>query len=181
MHFLLSNDDGYQAPGLSSLATALEKLGKVTVFAPDRDRSGSSNSLTLDVPLYIKTDGRGFHYVNGTPADCIHLAVTSLLDEKPDMVISGINAGANLGDDILYSGTVAAAVESRFLGCPAVALSLVSKQPDCYDNAIKAILPLICTLISRSEKSDLLLNINIPDLPVEEIQGCAVTRLWQSL
>ena len=111
MHFLLSNDDGYQSPGISALAEALDDLGRVTVVAPDRDCSGASNSLTLDSPLYVKQDERGFYYVNGTPSDCVHLAITGLLsDEEPNMVISGINSGANLGDDVLYSVTVAAAM-----------------------------------------------------------------------
>ena len=129
MHFLLSNDDGYQSPGISALAEALDDLGRVTVVAPDRDCSGASNSLTLDSPLYVKQDERGFYYVNGTPSDCVHLAITGLLsDEEPNMVISGINSGANLGDDVLYSGTVAAAMEARHVGCFAIAVSLVGNK-----------------------------------------------------
>ncbi|MCH8976699.1 MAG: 5'/3'-nucleotidase SurE, partial [Proteobacteria bacterium] len=116
MRYLLSNDDGYQATGIRLLAEALEQSGDVTVVAPDRDRSAASNSLTLDAPIYIHTADNGFIYINGTPTDCIHLAITGLLDKEPDMVLSGINAGANLGDDVLYSGTVAAAMEARFLG-----------------------------------------------------------------
>ena len=135
MHFLLSNDDGYQSPGISALAEVLESIGKVTVVAPDRDCSGASNSLTLDSPLYVKQDERGFYYVNGTPSDCVHLAITGLLDEEPDMVVSGINSGANLGDDVLYSGTVAAAMEGRFLGCPAIAFSLVGEKPVDYSTS----------------------------------------------
>jgi len=177
MHFLLSNDDGYQATGLSTLARALEQLGKVTVVAPDRDRSGASNSLTLDAPLYVKTDNRGYYYVNGTPTDCVHLAITGLLDDEPDMVISGINAGANLGDDVLYSGTVAAAMEGRYLGCPAVALSLAGEHPFNYDNVITVILPFIEKLIHYPEKNDLLLNVNIPNISLEAMQGYEVTRL----
>ncbi len=135
MHFLLSNDDGYQSPGISALAEALDGLGRVTVVAPDRDCSGASNSLTLDSPLYVKQDERGFYYVNGTPSDCVHLAITGLLsDEEPNMVISGINSGANLGDDVLYSGTVAAAMEGRFLGCPAIAFSLAGDRPTDYSS-----------------------------------------------
>ena len=127
MLYLLSNDDGYQATGLVLLAEALEKSGEVAVVAPERDRSGASNSLTLDAPIYMHTASNGFIYVNGTPTDCIHLAITGLLEKEPDMVLSGINAGANLGDDVLYSGTVAAAMEARFLGCPAIAISLACK------------------------------------------------------
>ncbi len=177
MHFLLSNDDGYQAPGLSSLANALKKLGKVTVVAPDRDRSGASNSLTLDAPLRVNSDNRGFYYVNGTPTDCVHLAITGLLDEEPDMVISGINSGANLGDDVLYSGTVAAAMEGRFLGCPAIAFSLAGEHPTNFDNAITLSLPLINKVINSIGKEDLLLNINIPDADIAAVQGYEVTRL----
>ncbi|MCH8163394.1 MAG: 5'/3'-nucleotidase SurE, partial [Proteobacteria bacterium] len=136
MRYLLSNDDGYQATGIRLLAEALEQSGEVTVVAPDRDRSAASNSLTLDAPLYIHTADNGFIYINGTPTDCIHLAITGLLDKEPDMVLSGINAGANLGDDVLYSGTVAAAMEARFLGCPAIAVSLASQEPVHFDTAV---------------------------------------------
>ncbi len=177
MHFLLSNDDGYQAPGLSGLAMALKKLGKVTVVAPDRDRSGASNSLTLDAPLHVNLDSRGFYYVNGTPTDCVHLAITGLLNEEPDMVISGINAGANLGDDVLYSGTVAAAMEGRFLGCPAVAFSLAGDRPGDFNSAITLALLLINKLINHPHKEELLLNINLPDTDPAELRGYEVTRL----
>jgi len=176
MHFLLSNDDGYQAPGLAALAEVLAELGKVTVVAPDRDRSGASNSLTLDAPLYIKQDSRGFHYVNGTPTDCVHLAVTGLLDEEPDMVISGINSGSNLGDDVIYSGTVAAAMEGRFLGCPAIAFSLAGVKPDDYSSAVIVAKKIIQSIMQQSFK-DVLLNVNIPDIKYEQIEGFAVTRL----
>ncbi len=177
MHFLVSNDDGYQAAGLALLADALSALGKVTVIAPDRNRSGASNSLTLDAPLYIKQDQRGYYYVNGTPTDCVHLAITGLLDEEPDMVISGINAGANLGDDVLYSGTVAAAMEGRFLGCPALAFSLAGERPDDYLAASQVAFNLVKKLIEKPLSDDILLNINIPDLPFEAIGAYAITRL----
>ncbi len=177
MHFLLSNDDGYQAVGLNLLAQALSSLGEVTVVAPDRDRSGSSNSLTLDAPLYAKTASNGFIYVNGTPTDCVHLAITGLLDKEPDMVISGINAGANLGDDVLYSGTVAAAMEGRFLGRPALAISLVGENVTHYDDAIRLVLKLIKSIISNPVQENLLLNINIPNLPYEKLGALEVTRL----
>ncbi len=176
MHFLLSNDDGYQAPGLAAMAEVLSELGKVTVVAPDRDRSGASNSLTLDAPLHVKQDGRGFHYVNGTPTDCVHLAITGLLDEEPDMVISGINSGANLGDDVLYSGTVAAAMEGRFLGCPSIAFSLAGASPIDFSSAVIVAKEIIQTVL-RQKMNDVLLNVNIPDVNYKQINGIAVTRL----
>lgn len=177
MHFLLSNDDGYQAPGIAALADALAELGKVTVVAPDRDRSGASNSLTLDAPLHVKQDNRGYHYVNGTPTDCVHLAVTGILDEEPDMVISGINSGANLGDDVLYSGTVAAAMEGRFLGRPAIAFSLAGERPDDYDAAVKVATNIIKKVIREPLEDDVLLNVNIPYIKYEDINAYTVTRL----
>jgi 5'/3'-nucleotidase len=176
MHFLLSNDDGYQAPGLAALAEALGDLGLVTVVAPDRDRSGASNSLTLDAPLHVKQDDRGFYYVNGTPTDCVHLAITGLLDKEPDMVISGINSGANLGDDVIYSGTVAAAMEGRFLGCPAIAFSLAGENPSDYSSAVIAAKKIIQSVIEQP-LADVLLNVNIPDVEYEQINSFAVTRL----
>ena len=175
MHFLLSNDDGYQASGISILAEVLSEIGNVTVVAPDRDRSGASNSLTLDSPLYVKQDKRGFYYVNGTPSDCVHLAITGLLDEEPDMVISGINAGANLGDDVLYSGTVAAAMEGRFLGCPAIAFSLAGESSN-YKSAVLVVKKVIQSLI-KNPLEEILLNINIPDVNYDSIEGYEVTRL----
>ncbi len=177
MRYLLSNDDGYQATGIRLLAEALEQSGEVTVVAPDRDRSAASNSLTLDAPLYIHTADNGFIYINGTPTDCIHLAITGLLDKEPDMVLSGINAGANLGDDVLYSGTVAAAMEARFLGCPAIAVSLASQEPVHFDTAVSVVLKLIESLPLMSHESELLLNVNVPDIPFEEIGAFEVTRL----
>lgn len=179
MHFLLSNDDGYQSPGIERLAAALSGVGRVTVVAPDRNRSGASNSLTLEAPLYARTAANGFIYVNGTPTDCVHIAITGLLDSEPDMVISGINAGANLGDDVLYSGTVAAAMEGRFLGCPALAVSLTSTNPQHYPTAVQVSLQLVKMLTNVPGKKDLLLNVNVPDLPYEQLQGFAVTRLGQ--
>jgi len=177
MHYLLSNDDGYQSTGIRLLAEALEQSGEVTVVAPDRDRSAASNSLTLDAPIYIHTADNGFIYINGTPTDCIHLAITGLLDKEPDMVLSGINAGANLGDDVLYSGTVAAAMEARFLGCPAIAVSLASQEPVHFDTAVSVVLEMIESLPLLSLESELLLNVNVPDIPFEEIGAFEVTRL----
>ena len=176
MHFLLSNDDGYQSPGISALAEVLESIGKVTVVAPDRDCSGASNSLTLDSPLYVKQDERGFYYVNGTPSDCVHLAITGLLDEEPDMVVSGINSGANLGDDVLYSGTVAAAMEGRFLGCPAIAFSLAGEKPVDY-SASKLVVTEIVKSLIENPLDDALLNVNIPDVNYDEIKGFKASRL----
>jgi len=178
MRFLLSNDDGYLAQGLEVLARALSSLGEVTVVAPDRDRSGASNSLTLDMPLRVQEARNGFYYLNGTPTDCVHLALTGLLPEEPDMVISGINSGANLGDDVLYSGTVAAAMEGRFLGRPAIAVSLVSEGDARYfDTAVQVVLRLLEKLRSDPLSSDTLLNVNIPDLPFQQLAGYEATRL----
>ena len=177
MYFLLSNDDGYQSPGLEALARAISTLGEVTVVAPDRDRSAASNSLTLDTPLTVRTAPNGFRYVNGTPTDCVHLAITGLLDRVPDMVISGINSGANLGDDVLYSGTVAAAMEGRFLGRPAVAVSLAEADPVHYEEAAVLVATLIKSMLTQKLPADLLLNINIPDLAYNEPKQWEVTRL----
>ncbi len=179
MRILLSNDDGYQAPGLEVLANAMCEFGESDVVAPDRDCSGASHSLTLDRPLRVNQDRRGFYYVNGTPTDCVHLAITGLLDYDPDLVISGINAGANMGDDVLYSGTVAAAIEARFLGRPALALSLAATEdpPEHYDDAVSVVSSLIRHLLMYWPKEPWLLNINIPDVRKEEIDGFEVTRL----
>lgn len=177
MHFLLSNDDGYQSEGLTCLAEAIATLGSITVVAPDRDRSGSSNSLTLDKPIRPQKAPNGFIYVNGTPTDCVHLAITGLLDNDPDMVISGINNGSNLGDDVLYSGTVAAAMEGRFLGVPAMAVSLAGEAPQHYETAIQVTLKLVSNLRERPLQNDVLLNVNIPDIAYKELKGFEVTRL----
>ena len=175
MRILLTNDDGYQAPGIIRLAQALRTLAEVTVVAPDRDRSGASNSLTLDNPLRATPTDNGFIRVDGTPTDCVHLAITGLLEQEPDMVVSGINAGANLGDDVLYSGTVAAAMEGRFLGLPALAVSLVGHEH--YDTAARVVLHIIERLQADPLPADTILNINVPDLPWEAIAGFEATRL----
>lgn len=175
--FLLSNDDGYQAPGLALLADSLNGLGEIMVVAPERDRSGASNSLTLDRPLRCRKGENGFWYVNGTPTDCVHLAVTGLMPQEPDMVISGINRGANLGDDVIYSGTVAAASEGRFLGLPAIAVSLVGKDCEHYRTAGKVAAELVSRILDHALPADTILNVNVPDLPYEAIQGLEVTRL----
>lgn len=177
MFFLLSNDDGYQAPGIVCLAQAFSELGEVAVVAPDRNRSGASNSLTLDRPLHATRAPNGFTYVNGTPTDCVHLAITGLLDREPDMVIAGINAGANLGDDVLYSGTVAVAMEGRFLGLPAMAVSLVGEDPKRYETAAKVAQILTKQMSERPLPADTILNVNVPDVAWEELAGFEATRL----
>lgn len=149
MRFLLSNDDGYFAPGIEALAAGLATLGTVTVVAPERDRSGASNSLTLDRPLMLRRAPNGFHFVNGTPTDCVHLAVTGMLDQQPDMVISGINHGANMGDDTVYSGTVAAATEGFLLGVPSLAVSLAAKPGEHLDTAVQVTLDIVRRMMDR--------------------------------
>jgi 5'-nucleotidase len=177
MRILLSNDDGYFSPGIELLARALAEVAEVTVVAPERDRSGASNSLTLDRPLLLKQAANGFYYVNGTPADCVHLAVTGMLDTLPDMVVAGINNGANMGDDTIYSGTVAAATEGYLLGVPSVAVSLCSKAAVYYDTAARVALEVVRTVRRKTAGEPLLLNVNVPDLPHEALKGRAVTRL----
>ena len=177
MRILLSNDDGYQAPGLRVLYDALTPLAEVTVVAPERNRSGASNSLTLDYPIRAEQAENGFMRVDGTPTDCVHLAITGLLDQEPDMVIAGINAGANLGDDVLYSGTVAAATEGRFLGLPAIALSINSHAPAHYATGARVAAVLVARLEQSPLSPDSIINVNIPDLPFDELAGFRVTRL----
>jgi 5'-nucleotidase len=177
MRILLSNDDGYFAPGIAALAQALSSLGTVTVVAPERDRSGASNSLTLDRPLSVKKAANGFFYVNGTPTDCVHLAVTGLLDALPDMVVSGVNHGANMGDDTIYSGTVAAATEGFLLGIPSLAISLAAAGRDCFDTAATIARDLVQRYMREPMKEPMLLNVNVPDVPFAQLQGTVVTRL----
>ncbi len=177
MNILLSNDDGYQAPGLSALADGLSQLAEITVVAPERNRSGASNSLTLEHPLRAVTAENGFIRVDGTPTDCVHLAITGLLEREPDMVIAGINAGANLGDDVLYSGTVAAATEGRFLGYPAIALSMNEFNPQYYKTGVRVAVELVSHLQQDPLAADTIINVNIPDLPYDQLKGYQVTRL----
>lgn len=177
MRILVSNDDGYLAPGLACLARALSQFADVDVVAPDRDRSGASNSLTLDRPLRARRGENGFLSVDGTPTDCVHLAITGLMDHQPDMVISGINRGANLGDDVLYSGTVAAAIEGRFLGAPAIAVSLVGQAGRNFQTAAEVVVRLVHRLKRQPLPADTILNVNVPDLPLAEITGFEATRL----
>jgi 5'-nucleotidase len=180
MELLISNDDGIEAIGIRVLADCMRSLGGVTIVAPDRNRSGASNSLTLDAPIRINEMGNRVYRVSGTPTDCVHVALTGLLDEDPDIVVSGINAGTNLGDDVIYSGTVAAAMEGRFLGYPAVAVSLVlteSSQHHHYDTAGEAAIRLVKQLQRDPLPADTILNVNVPDCPWSEIRGFEVTRL----
>ncbi|HXF67682.1 MAG TPA: 5'/3'-nucleotidase SurE [Burkholderiales bacterium] len=177
MRILLSNDDGYFAPGIALLAEMLAPLAAVTVVAPERDRSGSSNSLTLDRPLMVRRAPSGFYYVNGTPTDCVHLAVTGLLQEPPDLVISGINHGANMGDDTIYSGTVAAATEGFLLGIPSIAISLVAEGEGRFRTAGRVAVELVRRFQRRPFGEPVLLNVNVPDVEYGELRGMEVTRL----
>jgi 5'-nucleotidase len=177
MKILLSNDDGYQAPGLRALHDSLAAIAEITVVAPERDRSGASNSLTLDFPIRAHRQPDGFIRVDGTPTDCVHLAITGLLDEEPDMVVAGINAGFNLGDDVLYSGTVAAAMEGRFLGLPAMAVSMEGTSPRYFATGARVARELVERLVAKPLAPDTILNVNIPDLPYEELRGYQATRL----
>ena len=177
MRILLSNDDGYFSPGISCLAETLAGVAEITVVAPERDRSGASNSLTLDRPLTVKRAANGFMFVNGTPTDCVHLAVTGLLEQLPDMVVSGINLGANMGDDTIYSGTVAAATEGFLLGIPSLAVSLASKAGRHFDTAARVTLEMVERLRRAPMPAPVLLNLNIPDVAYEQLRGVDVTRL----
>lgn len=180
MRVLVSNDDGVEAPGIRVLAEGLRAAGhEVTVVAPDRDRSGASNSLTLDQPIRAKEIAARVWRVAGTPTDCVHLALTGLLASDPDIVVSGINSAANLGDDVIYSGTVAAAMEGRFLGLPAVAMSLVTSEHSGrhYDTAARAALEITARLLVDPLPADTILNVNVPDLPWAQLRGYEVTRL----
>ena len=177
MRILLSNDDGYFAPGLACLASHLAAIAEVVVVAPERDRSGASNSLTLDRPLNLRKASSGFYYVNGTPTDCVHLAVTGMLDTQPDMVISGINSGANMGDDTIYSGTVAAATEGFLLGIPSIAMSLAGHELANYETAARVAVELVRRFEKNTHTAPWLLNVNVPDIAYDQLQGTEVTRL----
>lgn len=177
MRILLSNDDGYFAPGLAALADALAGLAEIVVVAPEQNRSGASNSLTLDRPLLLKKAASGFYFVNGTPTDCVHLAVTGMLDQLPDIIVSGINAGANMGDDTIYSGTVAAATEGFLLGIPSIAISLTSFEGKNFASAGRVARELVERFIRNPVKEPVLLNVNVPDIPYTELKGMEVTRL----
>ncbi|MBU3696857.1 5'/3'-nucleotidase SurE [Dechloromonas sp.] len=177
MRILLSNDDGYFAPGLAALAAALSGLGEVVVVAPEQNRSGASNSLTLDRPLMLKQAANGFHFVNGTPTDCVHLAVTGMLNTLPDIIVSGINNGANMGDDTIYSGTVAAATEGYLLGIPSIAISLTSFEGRNFAAAGRVARELVERYTAKPINQPVLLNVNVPDIPYDELKGIEVTRL----
>ncbi len=179
MHILISNDDGYLAEGLIALTKALGEHALISVVAPDRNRSAASNSLTLELPLRAYTMENGFIRVDGTPTDCVHLAITGLLENEPDMVFAGINHGANLGDDVLYSGTVAAASEGRYLGLPAVAISLVGSNPIHFDTAAHVAVTLLKRLIDKPLPEDTILNVNVPDVAIKDLKGYQATRLGQ--
>lgn len=177
MRILLSNDDGYFAPGLAALAEALAGLGEIVVVAPEQNRSGASNSLTLDRPLLLKQAANGFYFVNGTPTDCVHLAVTGMLDDLPDIIVSGINSGANMGDDTIYSGTVAAAMEGYLLGIPAIAMSMTSFDGLNFAAAGRVARELVEHYLDNPIEVPVLLNVNVPDIPYEQLTGREVTRL----
>ena len=177
MKILVSNDDGYDAPGLLCLVEYLKKIASVIIVAPDRNRSGSSSSLTLDKPLMVNKINSFTYALDGTPTDCVHIALTGLITEKPDMVISGINDGPNMGDDTIYSGTVAAAMEGYLYYIPSFAISMGAKEPKYFETAAQVTLDLIKKYEINPFSKPTLLNVNVPDLPYKEIQGISVTRL----
>lgn len=176
MRILVSNDDGYTAEGIKHLVKHMSEIAHVDVVAPDHNRSAASNSLTLYNPLRAHQNEEGWHYVNGTPADCVHLALTGLLDETPDIVVSGVNNGANLGEDVLYSGTVGAAMEGRHLGLPAVAVSLCSINPKHIDTGARVAKDIVLRLQKSPLEPNTILNVNVPDVPYEELKGIKITH-----
>jgi 5'-nucleotidase len=177
MNILLSNDDGYDAPGIKILAGYLKKIAHVTIFAPDQNRSGASNSLSLDRPLKVTEVEKDYYHINGTPTDCVHLALTGFLDKMPDMVVSGINNGANMGDDTIYSGTVAAAMEGYLLDIPSFAISMSQHEATHFETAASITVDLILHYQKNKTRDAMLLNINVPDIPLEKVQGIHITRL----
>jgi len=177
MKILISNDDGYLATGINALTDALEQVADVVVVAPDRNRSAASSSLTLNTPLRVSEVGPNRYMVDGTPSDCVHLALTGFLDDEPDLVVSGINHGANLGDDVIYSGTVAAAMEGRFLGLPTIAVSLVGHDLKHFDTAARVAAELVQKIERSAPAADMVLNVNVPDRPYEDLTGIHATRL----
>jgi 5'-nucleotidase len=176
---LVSNDDGYRAEGIRRLREALTTLAEVTVVAPDRNKSGASNSLTLDVPLRVFESEPGVYFVPGTPTDCVHLAISGLFDFEYDMVVSGVNDGPNLGDDVLYSGTVAAAVEGRFLGLPTIAVSLCTTGASGghFETGAQVARVLVAHLLKKPLQSALILNVNVPNVPYAALRGFRASRL----
>jgi 5'-nucleotidase len=177
VRILISNDDGYAAPGIEALYAALAPLGDVTVVAPSRDRSATSNSITVHRPLTIERAANGFYFVDGKPADCVHIAVTGFLGFKPDLVVSGINNGSNLGDDTIYSGTVAAAMEGFLLGIPSIALSMVKKPAKHFESGAQVARTLVERFVAEKPRAPWLLNVNIPDLPASALKGMRTVRL----
>jgi 5'-nucleotidase len=176
MRILISNDDGYLAPGIAALADALASIADILVVAPDSNRSGASNSLSLDRPLTIQQAHNGFYFVNGTPTDCVHMALTGMSDFRPDLVVSGINNGQNMGDDTLYSGTVAAATEAYLFGIPAIAFSQVKHGWEHIDAAARCARDIVQRRFDGLD-SPYLLNVNIPNLPYEQLGVLKATRL----
>jgi len=177
MRILIANDDGYLSDGIRALHQAMQRLGHATIVAPDRDRSGASNSLTLSHPVFVKQRSADVYSLEGTPTDCVNIALSGLLEEQQDMVVSGINDGPNMGDDVLYSGTVAAAIEGRHLGHPAIAVSMASHEPTHYNTAAAVTHDLVAHLKEVPLPPDTILNINVPDLPIDQINGMKATRL----
>jgi 5'-nucleotidase len=178
MKILVSNDDGYLATGINVLTDALQAVADVVVVAPDRNRSAASNSLTVHSPLRVQRIAENRYSVDGTPSDCVHLALTGFLDDEPDLVVSGINHGANLGDDVIYSGTVAAAMEGRFLGLPAIAVSLAGSGPlRHFDTAAKVVVDMVQKLEHAAFSTDVTLNVNVPDVPFDALRGVRAARL----
>lgn len=177
MKILVSNDDGHFATGINVLTAALEQVADVVVVAPDRNRSAASNSLTLSSPLRVSRIGENRYCVNGTPSDCVHLALTGFLDEEPDLVVSGINHGANLGDDVIYSGTVAAAMEGRFLGLPTIAISLAGERLQHFATAARVVTDMVQKLAASTIAADVILNVNVPDRPFDALLGIRAARL----
>jgi 5'-nucleotidase len=177
MRILISNDDGYHSTGIAVLAEHLAKIADITVVAPESNRSGASNSLTLDRPLSVRKAHNGFFYVNGTPTDCVHLALTGLMQEMPDLVISGINDGANMGDDTIYSGTVAAAMEGYLLSIPSIAISMSQHNAINFETGGKIAVELVKHYFDNRIDAPMLLNVNVPDIPYDQLNGTVVTRL----
>jgi len=177
MHILISNDDGYLSPGIRALYEAMQALGQATIVAPDRNRSGASNSLTLSHPVFVQQREPCIYSIEGTPTDCVNIALSGLLETNQDMVVSGINDGPNMGDDVMYSGTVAAAIEGRHLGHPALAVSMASHEPTHYATAARVVSTLVSHLKEVPLPSDTILNINVPDLPMAKLKGLRATHL----
>jgi len=177
MFILIANDDGYLSPGIRALHESMQSIGRAVIVAPDRNRSGASNSLTLSHPIALARHGDDVFSLEGTPTDCVNIALSGLLESDPDMVVSGINDGPNMGDDVLYSGTVAAAIEGRNLGHPAVALSMATHEPTHYETAARVAKTLVSRLLEAPLPSDTILNVNVPDVPYDELRGWSATRL----